>query len=289
MDLIQLGAQMRQEREARKLSLADVTEATKISRRILVAFENGEMEHFPHPVYAKGFVRNYAKLLGLDPLECVRVLEREYCPDELPEDKRDNVGISLKDLKDPSGKALSSGTRPWGAMIIVLLLVGVLAGLIWYMAQSGHEQKARMEETVAPVEAAIPADEPVVVEQAPEESVAEVPAGNVEASAGVVDNPAESAGGQDMTAQEQPATKEHVLVVTVTDKDACWMGVFRKEQETGDTPWLDEFTVRPGQSLRYEFTGSRTFRFGRLETVSLELDGKPRPASGSGVVDVILP
>lgn len=281
MDLIQLGALMRQEREARKLSLGEVTEATKISRRILVAFENGEKEHFPHPVYAKGFVRNYSKLLGLDPLESVRVLEREYCPEDPCDDKRENVGISLMDLKDPSGKALSSGSRPWGAMLIVFLLVAILAGLIWYMAQSGREHVSTETESTATAEAGQHVQQP----ELPAQEVVEALPTNVGASAGVVD----ANDGQEVVEPVQAVGSKHMLVVTLTEGDACWMGVLRNDDEPGETPWFAEYTVRPGQSQSFEFSGKRTFRFGRLESVTLELDGKVRPASGSGVVDVVLP
>ncbi|MGE4292713.1 MAG: helix-turn-helix domain-containing protein, partial [Desulfovibrio sp.] len=250
----------------------------------------GEVADFPHPVYAKGFVRNYAKLLGLDPQECVQILEREYCPDEIDEGNRDNMGISLKDLKDPSGKALASGAKPWGAMLIVLLLVIVLGGLVWYMAQSGREQRGVSAEP-APATEAAPGETDMAKEQTAPAVVAPVAVGNVEASAGVESGVQGDGGMQGATleSEAQPVSGKHLLVVKVTDKDGCWMGVFRNEGEPGDTPWRDEFTIWPGQDLRYEFTGSRTFRFGRLETVALELDGRARPASGSGVVDVVLP
>jgi len=295
MDLIQLGAQMRQERERRKLSLADVTEATKISRRILVAFENGEKEHFPHPVYAKGFIRNYAKLLGLDPQDCVRVLEREYHLDDSGDEVRENVGISVKDLSDPSGRSSSRG-RNWVTLGVVFLLLVILGGLVWYMAR-GDGSKTEVPATTS--SAAV--ENPAVPEvEAPELSPEKVqqdaavqtgepgeaddaPSASVEASAGM------EAGSSDSDRSAVQTTPgKHLLVVTAKE-ELCWVGVFRRGEEDGETPWVAEFTVRPGQDVRYEFSGTRKFRFGRLETVTLELDGKARPTNGSGVVDITLP
>ncbi len=77
MNLLELGALLKDEREKRGLSLRDVMEATKISRRNLTALEGGEVEQLPHPVYLKGYVRNYAKLVGLEAEPLVAVVEAQ--------------------------------------------------------------------------------------------------------------------------------------------------------------------------------------------------------------------
>lgn len=77
MNLLELGALLKKEREERRLTLRDVTEATKISRRNLTALEDGQLGFLPHPVYLKGYVRNYARLLGLDAEAMVAVVERQ--------------------------------------------------------------------------------------------------------------------------------------------------------------------------------------------------------------------
>lgn len=77
MNLLELGGLLKEEREKRGLSLRDVMEATKISRRNLNALEGGEVDQLPHPVYLKGYVRNYAKLVELDPEPLVEVVEAQ--------------------------------------------------------------------------------------------------------------------------------------------------------------------------------------------------------------------
>ena len=67
MDLRKLGALLREERERRSLSLDDVSNKIKISKTCLAAIEEGDEEKLPHPVYAKGFIRNYARLLDMGP------------------------------------------------------------------------------------------------------------------------------------------------------------------------------------------------------------------------------
>ncbi|NDY55636.1 helix-turn-helix domain-containing protein [Desulfovibrio sulfodismutans] len=69
MDLRELGALLKAERERRGLSDNDVIDRIKIGRACLIAIEEGDKDGLPHPVYAKGFIKNYAKLLDLDPEE----------------------------------------------------------------------------------------------------------------------------------------------------------------------------------------------------------------------------
>jgi len=77
MNLLELGCLLKSEREKRGLSVRDVMEATKISRRNLNALEDGETKLLPHPVYLKGYVRNYAQLVGLQPEPLVAVVEQQ--------------------------------------------------------------------------------------------------------------------------------------------------------------------------------------------------------------------
>lgn len=90
MNLLEVGGLLKRERERRRLSLRDVMEATKISRRNLNALEAGEVKLLPHPVYLKGYVRNYARLVGLDPEPLVAAVDLQsdgdsgYLPQTAP-------------------------------------------------------------------------------------------------------------------------------------------------------------------------------------------------------------
>ena len=66
MTLSELGQKLKQEREAQGITLEQIQQKIKISVHILKAIEEGDTSLLPHPVYAKGFVQNYARNLGLD-------------------------------------------------------------------------------------------------------------------------------------------------------------------------------------------------------------------------------
>lgn len=77
MNLQELGGLLKLERERRGLSVRDVMEATKISRRNLMALEEGRVGQLPHPVYLKGYVRNYARLVGLEPDPLAAIVDQQ--------------------------------------------------------------------------------------------------------------------------------------------------------------------------------------------------------------------
>jgi cytoskeletal protein RodZ len=62
-----LGADLRAARESRELTLAQVEQQTRIRAYYLEALESGTFDVLPSPVQGKGFLRNYARVLGLDP------------------------------------------------------------------------------------------------------------------------------------------------------------------------------------------------------------------------------
>jgi cytoskeleton protein RodZ len=67
----ELGKKFRKAREAKELSFDDVSNVIKISPRMLKAIEEEQYEQLPGGVFNKGFIRAYAKHLGLDPEESV--------------------------------------------------------------------------------------------------------------------------------------------------------------------------------------------------------------------------
>ena len=61
-----VAEQLRRGREAQKLDIYQVAEITKIKTEHLRALEAGDYDAFAAPVYIRGFIRTYAKVLKLD-------------------------------------------------------------------------------------------------------------------------------------------------------------------------------------------------------------------------------
>ena len=71
-DAMDVGAALRDARELRGLSLNQLSQATKITVTILQAIEANRRERLPAGIYLRGFVRAYAREVGLNPEDIVR-------------------------------------------------------------------------------------------------------------------------------------------------------------------------------------------------------------------------
>jgi len=62
-----VGSQLRQAREGRGLAVSDIAQALKLGPRQVEALERDDWADLPGTTFIRGFVRNYARLVGLDP------------------------------------------------------------------------------------------------------------------------------------------------------------------------------------------------------------------------------
>ena len=74
----ELGIILREAREAKGLTLAEVQAEIRIGTKFLEALETGQFHQLPTPVHARGYLRNYARFLNLDPQPLLERLEMSY-------------------------------------------------------------------------------------------------------------------------------------------------------------------------------------------------------------------
>jgi cytoskeletal protein RodZ len=71
-ELKSLGNSFRQKRSERNISLKEAENATSIRMNYLQAIEEGDVSKIISPVYAQGFIKQYASFLGIDVEEIIR-------------------------------------------------------------------------------------------------------------------------------------------------------------------------------------------------------------------------
>ncbi|WP_319584684.1 helix-turn-helix domain-containing protein [uncultured Pseudodesulfovibrio sp.] len=179
MTFQELGEILKNEREAKGLTIKAVMEATKISRVILLALENGDRSALPHPVYTKGFVKSYARLLGLDPDELTMVVDHEYQMEPLQAgDISYDVAPNAEKAFQDNEMATSRRRRSvWPTLLIVLVLAAAAVILALSLnkakVQDGSAPaSAPTEQSAQPSEAAPAAPEAVTPETTPAEEQA---------------------------------------------------------------------------------------------------------------------
>ena len=147
----ELGHILREARETKGLTLQEVQEETRINTRYLEALESGEYDRLPTPVHVRGFLRNYARFLGLDPQP---LLDRyEYGQSQRPQQQdlianQEPVAPALKEpptdhqFFDPVNMEVDAGygSRSSGGgnrseTILRLVIIAALIGFIYLAAQ----------------------------------------------------------------------------------------------------------------------------------------------------------
>ena len=124
-DAASFGQWLRRQREVREIGLREIAETSKISVRYLEALEQDRFDLLPAPVFARGFLREYSKFVGLDPDEVVN-----YFISALPEE----VGEEEEREKPPG----DSRSRFVGPLVVVLLLLLGVAALFSHLASRGR-------------------------------------------------------------------------------------------------------------------------------------------------------
>jgi len=70
LPMVLSGADLRRIREARGVSLRHIASVTKIGMRFLEYIEDDRFAFLPAPVYLRGFLQEYARLVRVDPRRC---------------------------------------------------------------------------------------------------------------------------------------------------------------------------------------------------------------------------
>jgi cytoskeleton protein RodZ len=148
-ELASFGEELRREREIRGISLKEIADATKISKRFLDAIERNDHRTLPAPVFTRGFVREYARYLGLNVEEIVNRYNFAAAGDDRIEKTAHLERLVQPREPEPAVRpGPKRGIPPPYARIDrnVFLLVGIiiaLAAVAWWAVQ--HKRAAHTE------------------------------------------------------------------------------------------------------------------------------------------------
>lgn len=149
-----LGEKLRKARENRGISISQVSEQTRIASHFLLAIEENDFSVLPGGIFNKGFVRSYAK--------CVGVNEQEALADY------NALMASFEPVKDPdelyTPEVLTdekTGPSMVSTVVLIVLILAVLIGglivAIYWVSDDEETPNAANAKPVAVKEAASPA------------------------------------------------------------------------------------------------------------------------------------
>ncbi|MCL2524703.1 MAG: helix-turn-helix domain-containing protein [Betaproteobacteria bacterium] len=209
-----VGEQLAAVRQGRGLSIGDVAQALKLGSRQVEALENGNWQALPGPTFVRGFVRNYARLLGLDGAPLMAGLDAVL-------DKPATLALPPA----PRGRELpqaSSAARRDRLVVAAGGLLLLLAALAYFLLpgdlsalrESAQNLLNSLSRQEAPVEVAFPSEPRIVPSPVAEETVPEPDAAA----------PAEVPAATSASAPSTPATAATVLL-RLTVSQESWVEV----------------------------------------------------------------
>lgn len=177
----QIGRTLLEARERLGLTLEEVERATRIRVHHLRALEAGDLEALPSPVQARGFLKNYADFLGLDP----DALLLQYASALQARRSRPKAARPLTSLGGrPSARAASHRPRWLSADLFVAagITLAVLVVLVWgiarVMAAVGERTRAAVDTLAVATPSPTPTGTPSLLEGAELPTLAAPPASN---------------------------------------------------------------------------------------------------------------
>jgi cytoskeletal protein RodZ len=245
------GAWLRHQREARSVSLREIADASKISLRYLDALEQDRFDVLPAPVFARGFLREYARVVGLNPDEVVNLFlvaledrpggAPRSEPARAPRQRRSNSNVGY-------GLLLA---------LAVIAFLAVAAALSFYVERKGEAAPAASS-FVAPAPPAAPAPAPAVEAPAP------------------VTDPATAVGA----VEAAPAPQATSLQLVLSFREDCWV------ETVVDGRRRNSELRAGGETVAIEAEESVLLTLGNAAAVGVEVNGRPfaLPESGGRVV-----
>ncbi|MCA1798535.1 MAG: DUF4115 domain-containing protein [Xanthomonadaceae bacterium] len=145
------GYRLREARDRRGLSVGEVARSLKLDAKVIAALEGDDYAALPAPIFVKGYLAQYCKLLGLPADECIAEYERGI----------GGVAPPPLVLRRAAGEEISPGSSPVMLVSWLVALLAVVMVVLWWVASPEPEPVA-----ATPV-VERPAQRPVVVDPTP--------------------------------------------------------------------------------------------------------------------------
>jgi len=298
------GDRLRREREQRGISLDDIALTTKIRAGLLQALEEEKFDRLPGGIFNKGFVRAYARHLGLDEDQLVAdylVASGEgpvRRPGETSTGARGEVAepriqLVREDPESESKAANALSVRGILAGLLVLVVVGAVAWVYYHRERQSESlpssEPAASESASRPAPNAAPSTQAPATQTSPSQGGAQTTS-SPSASA---PPPASTQKPEGPSTAAPPAVNAAgAFTVHLKADEDCWLQITadgKTEEVTMDAGLeklvsaKDRVTVRAGSvgALEISFNGKRLpgqGDYGQVKTLVFGPDGLQAPA-----------
>lgn len=152
---VSVGETLRRQRESLGLSVAEVANSLKLNVRQVDALESGRFELLPGAAFTRGFLRNYARLLKLDPAPLLASVQSAVATDAV---ELSPVSNAQGDMPKVGRGRFRRSVLP--GMLAALALFGLVVAGWYYDNQRKQTADALIAEAQAPEPVAAPTPAP---------------------------------------------------------------------------------------------------------------------------------
>ena len=131
VETLTLGEKLKKIRSERRISLTDIARFTKIQLKYLENIEEGLYEKLPSDVYVRGFLKSYAKFLGVNGESLIRLYQKERGIKRSLDKNGNNY------IKQPEFLNISPWVFGPKTMIFFSLAILILAGFFYVYKELG--------------------------------------------------------------------------------------------------------------------------------------------------------
>ena len=268
-----LGGLFQQTRERQGLSLEQIASRTRIQQRHLQALEEEDFASLPAKVFAKGFVRSYARSLGLDEdtaLQLFLTSSSNFYDRTQEEQQHNQVTLQTVDRKRFN----------WNLVVILFLVIG---GVLFYLLPEQQETLPPLPESETPPRINGKQDEAILE---PTPSLEEPPASvSPEAPVDTLLRPSSPSTGitpSPLPPEPQPISPG-LSVSPVPKKAAGSDGSLVLEIEATQLTWVvvqsddhapHEALLQPGQQITWKANAQYLLTLGNAAGVVIRLNGE---------------
>jgi cytoskeleton protein RodZ len=286
------GEKLRREREMRGISLDEIATQTKISARNLRALEEEKFHQLPGGIFNKGFVRAYAKFLGIDEEHMVAEYIAASQDTETAREQKLKDEFSKAEFRKPKDEDRDISLEPksqWGT-IAAIVLIAVLAFGGWQVYQKKKAERASRPQpspvvSVPKVEHPTPSPSTTPATQAldnsstPPGSTASPDTGTTAPASNPVTAKPESTSGPEQKSPTSTETPASPIDLKVKVNSQSWV------QIKADGKVLVSDNLPPGTERAVKAHDKVEMVLGNAGGVELTYNGKPveNPAKGQDV------
>jgi cytoskeleton protein RodZ len=271
------GMRLKEQREKRGITLDQISQSTKIGHRFLEALEEDHFERLPGGIFNKGFVRAYARCVGMDEEQVVA----DYLTATGANQPKTGPAEEPPVIETPAetGPDRAAGL-PWGIFATVLLIIA-FSFAVWgfYSRVTSAREKesapaARVQSSVPPAEPS-PVSEPASPQAGNElrpSSAPPPPSGSASPPPSAIAASSGDTGARETTSTATPASRD--LVLRIKAREDSWLSI------TVDGEVTTQQTLAASAEKTVRARNEIVIRAGNIGALDFEFKGQQLPPQG---------